>query len=567
VQTARYNGTADERIAELQRELTEAWTATIERHGGKLSVLRYYRKSLSQPELTVSELCEYHQQEYEAEGGFCPREGDGEVFVPCQKTGCGKWAECPADGEVCECTNGDTVPAEDFATSRSCEQRFASTSQQRVFWTLSCVIHAAGFALSLRALWEFIFNKRLRAPYVLMQSFLAILVPDFAYSCIYFFFHFSNLLRGSQVESGPCDAIAFLTYGIVIATFCGPVIVSAVTYLKLKKLSQGDIVWTITGPTLSLLLLMPWIVGIAFAIIVQQDGYLGSYRGLYCYATDWSQFTTGGLTMITFLCSTTMTICFYLLSIVGVRKTMVKAKQQEAARRASRTIAVRGAILVAAYFLTWILWTGVGFSSWLGSVPSIPLETVAALITSLQPIIDGFILLHTPVVRAHMLQRLMQQVGESELNPSLVTSTTNPAKTAKAATPHHVHVSVTSEFSEKANSKDDLQHTMVVPGWRTKASRNSRGTGIVAVPETKILARPPKPLVRSYTFANHQEGLSNALLYTPESSPVNQRTSKKRLSSSKSTSGGKSPYTEANSSLSTPRGREEKPLMCCYSES
>ena len=36
--------------------------------------------------------------------------------------------------------------------------------------------------LSVRVMWEFWFNSRLQPPYTLMQSFLAIFVPDLAYS-------------------------------------------------------------------------------------------------------------------------------------------------------------------------------------------------------------------------------------------------------------------------------------------------------------------------------------------------------------------------------------------------
>jgi len=181
---------------------------------------------------------------------------------------------------------------------------------------------------------------------------------------------------------------------------------------------------------LALILAVPWLLGIAFALIVQQAGYLGSYRGLYCYAKTWDHFVTGGLTMLTFLLATALTIFFYVLAFINVRRTMVAAKQHIAARKASRTVAIRGAVLVAAYFLTWILWTAVGFSSWLGSVPSIPLETVAALITGMQPIIDALILLNTPVVKASMYQRLLAQVAETDAHPSRVSNTIGSAPEA-----------------------------------------------------------------------------------------------------------------------------------------
>jgi len=234
VRVPRYNGTSEERIARLQQQLTSAWLSTMQRRGGVLSVLKSYRKSLSQPALSEAELCAYHEAEYVESGGVC----GGKPFVPCGVSGCGKWAQCVDPYDVCECTNGDTVPSADFETSRACEQRVASTSQQRVFWTLSGFLHFAGFALSVRVMWEFWFNSRLHPPYTLMQSFAAIFVPDMAYSSVYFFFHFTNLLRGSEIADAPCDAVAFITFGIVIATFCGPVIVAAVTYLKLKRLSQ-----------------------------------------------------------------------------------------------------------------------------------------------------------------------------------------------------------------------------------------------------------------------------------------------------------------------------------------
>jgi len=242
--------------------------------------------------------------------------------------------------------------------------------------------------------------------------------------------------------------------------------------------------------------------------------------------------------------------------MLTVRKTMKAAKREEAARAAARTIAIRGVVLVSAFFLTWVLWTGVGFSTYFGTVPSIPLETVAALITALQPIIDGLILLYTPVVRANMLQRHLKQVGESEINPSFVKETTMRPK-SKTAAPQPVHSAV-SNFSDKGSTAE-YNSVVTVPGWRTTKPV------VASLPERSVVAKTPRQpaLVRSYTFANHEEGLSSALLRTPESSPVHKESgTKKRSSTSKGTNG-----TKSTAEVSTSHSQSDKRGVVSYSES
>jgi len=273
--------------------------------------------------------------------------------------------------------------------------------------------HFAGFALSVRVLWEYGCNSALHYPSTILQSFVALLVPAAAYSSVSFFYFTSSLLRGSQTTDARCEAVAFVIYAAVIAALCASPLVAAVSYINMKRLnSQNALAPELPRLPLWAFVTTPWLVGVLVAIVVQLDGKLGSYRALYCCATTSGRFVTGGLTMLIYILTTTLAVTFYWLCRRGFRAVSASGADMQGLRPAEAL----GAKLVCFNCLAWLLWASAGFSWWLGSKPSIPLDMAAALIASLQPSVSALIVLNAPVVKARMHHRLLLQVhGYAEL--------------------------------------------------------------------------------------------------------------------------------------------------------
>ena len=100
-------------------------------------------------------------------------------------------------------------------------------------------------------------------------SLLALALPDVILCLVYWPFHFANLMRGEAISEGSCRVVAFLTYGIVVATFCGPATVGAVTHSVFAGIAQGSMVSKqLSVRTIKFLIAAPWILGFIIASVI-----------------------------------------------------------------------------------------------------------------------------------------------------------------------------------------------------------------------------------------------------------------------------------------------------------
>jgi hypothetical protein len=176
----------------------------------------------------------------------------------------------------------------------------ADAAQQRIFWTLSVLITFSGLLLSASLLYQYLYNPATRSP--LIRSFLGMIIPNFVFFVIYFPIYVNNSWYCLPLSEGACKAVAFMHYGTVVATFCGPITVAYVLFAKFRSLRRNKLNDRfISSSVLRLLVAAPWLLGLILATGVESQGLLGSDRGLYCYASEWNHALTGGVTIVLFL--------------------------------------------------------------------------------------------------------------------------------------------------------------------------------------------------------------------------------------------------------------------------
>jgi len=137
---------------------------------------------------------------------------------------------------------------------------------------------------------------------------------------------------------------------------------------------------------------LPWIVGIVLASVNLSQGLLGSYRGLYCYVTEWNNVLTGGVTAALLIASAVTTVIFYIkigLILTGVKKGVKK-------------LIFRGGLLVLALLCTWLTFAVCGFMHLVGTIPSVPAEMIGGIMVTLQALVDSAVLNMTPGFRDQM---------------------------------------------------------------------------------------------------------------------------------------------------------------------
>jgi len=394
--------------------LTERYDVVHAKYG-KLAQLRRWRKAMNMPSLSRAQLCAWpdYSALTTAEAADC-----ASVDVrPCTETGCGRFAECrpgqnATELALCVCTSSDTAPASDFLTSRACTPTVASTDQQRVFWTLSMLLFGVGFVLSLVVINEFRRNPLFSPahPGGTMWSFAAIAVPDFVLSTVYFVFHFTTLIKGVEMSPGPCQSFALLTTMAVYATFLGPPIVGAVTLRSVAHLTQkGTMPAQTPRAAVAVTLCLPWALGLVIGLLARADGKSGSYRGLLCYNTEWDSLSTGGLTIAVFGGCTLITAAEYIL-IASMVRTSFRNAGAAASDHYFAVVLKRGAALIFIFFVSWACFVTVVGMNMAYRPVSLTTEMLAALIIVLQPILDTFVLLQTPSVRAAMVTRMFGEL-------------------------------------------------------------------------------------------------------------------------------------------------------------
>jgi len=462
--SAPYGGSGaqfNESFSRFAARLTERYDAITTKYG-KLQQTERWRKALNMPSLSAAQLCAW-----EDSSALSPSESadcDTIDIRPCTETGCGRFAEClstqnASEVTLCTCTSSDTTPANDFPISRACVPTVASTNQQRIFWTLSMLVFGVGLVLSM-----VVINELLRNPLFLpsrpggsMWSFAAIAVPDFVLSAVYFVFPFINLIRGVEMSPDPCEAFAVLTTMAVYATFLGPPIVAIASLRCVMNVIHGQFNATTPKVVVAVVLGSPWVLGLIIGLVARADGKSGSYRGLICYNTKWDSFSTGGLTVAMFGACTVTTAVSYITIAVLVHTSMtrvsitpssgleVRSSFSRAAgvvvqsfRRAGAgttspqggqyhtDVLKRGSLLVQVFFLSWAFFVVVAGLNMALRPVSLTAEMLAALVISLQPILDAIVLLQTPSVRKAMVCRIFGELLAAPI----------PANTATAPKVH-----------------------------------------------------------------------------------------------------------------------------------
>lgn len=196
--------------------------------------------------------------------------------------------------------------------------------------------------------------------------------------------------------------MAFITFGIVIATFSGPPIVAYATLKHFQKVMRMDrsAGHAVSTGTMASLLVAPWALGLILALVVASEGKLGSFRGLYCYVNDFAAMSTGGATLILLLCGCILTAVLHFQVYSLVRSASGDGGT------AHKAVMARGFKLIAALFLTWATFAVSGFMNLIGLAPPIWMESMGGLMVTFQPLIDAYMILATPSIKKAMLVRL-----------------------------------------------------------------------------------------------------------------------------------------------------------------
>lgn len=326
---------------------------------------------------------------YRILGSFWPECGEG-FFQSLETEPC---MPCSSVSSVAEAAMADVQRRKFYIT---CPPTVANTSEQRTFWMCSLLVLFAGTVACYLMLQAFRHNKALTSNLV-QKSFLAIVIPDCMMCLVFQPFYAANLVRGEEISEGGCLVIGFLTYGIVIASFAGPVTVSWCTWkCVMNTISGHDLP---SQSVFSVYLVTPWVLAAVLAGISYASGTLGSYRGLYCYTRDWAEGFAGVLTLCLLLVSGIFTGIFYFrtwLIVSAERKRLgtVRGKSiRDQDEGTDMTILKKGAKLVAVQVTSWLMFSAGGFANIVGAHPPIWVESAGAVFLMLQPVLDSYLIL------------------------------------------------------------------------------------------------------------------------------------------------------------------------------
>lgn len=207
-------------------------------------------------------------------------------------------------------------------------------------------------------------------------------------------FFFASLVIGQEISTVGCHIVGLLTYGIVIATLCGPVIVAWISYWFFRGVIVTSSEPELSKVALVLILAAPWVLGVLLGLIALNTDELGSYRGLYCYTKNWRGGIAGVATITCLVGSSLMTTIAYwkTFRMVSGSRSKVSASND---KNDSIVILIKGAKLVASLFGCWGLFSITGFMSTAGLDAPVQMEAVGACVIFVQPMIDYVILLKT----------------------------------------------------------------------------------------------------------------------------------------------------------------------------
>ena len=323
-----------------------------------------------------------------------------ELPISCLISKCGRLSECIQ--HTCQCIGKYNMHSANFNQTHDCEAETASSFEQRVFWYVQGLLVTIGLFASTCTLITFQYNPALHSN--MMKSFLCIFIPDFVFCGVYFLFHATNLMRGSFNQDGIwCAIVGVIHYGIVVATVSGPPIIACLSYHVVVKRR------IVTRSVVYLVLTVPWVIGFICAIVANYVGIIGSYRGLYCFSSRWDHAFSGGFLFIILIISILITSISYTFIYNHVKLTNNRAVCHDTNQRGRlRSISKRGTTLVLILIVCWFPFALGGFLNFMNVTPPVYTEMIGALIVSLQPLLDAYVLFKVPSVYNGMIQKLHQ---------------------------------------------------------------------------------------------------------------------------------------------------------------
>lgn len=196
--------------------------------------------------------------------------------------------------------------------------------------------------------------------------------------------------------------MAFVNYGIVIATLCGPVIVSCTSWWFFSGLIKKQQERNISKKKMCIILAAPWLLGLFFAAIVQANDELGSFRGLYCYAKKWEKGIAGPITLSLLICSCSVTALafWHILGMVQNSRASIGSALNKQSNK-SQQVLKKGMLLVSVLVFTWSVFAVGAFLSTIGVAVPIFVESIGGIMVCLQPIIDYFVVKRSLPSLAH----------------------------------------------------------------------------------------------------------------------------------------------------------------------
>jgi hypothetical protein len=316
-------------------------------------------------------------------------------LIPCSITGCGRRAKCLRPEDACTC-NAGFVPF-DTAQVFDCVPPPVDIASQRIFWIITMCSCFLGSLLSGFIIYVYVRDWSKLSTSINI-SFLARVVPDFILSLSYLVSQFINLLAGTMLNERSCEVLSFITYGFVFASFAGPCIVAFVMFMKLRLVvvynQFTDEPFSVSQ--MIIILIVPWIVGMALAGVVKYKNLLGSFRDLYCYTSDWDSFLTGGLTMLFLVFFCLMTAGFY----IGINIYAHSKKSKQKKTDSKKTVIIKkGASLIFGFIICWFLWALCGFLNSIGKPPSQWMEVLGGIMITFSPIADFCVMFSMPSLR------------------------------------------------------------------------------------------------------------------------------------------------------------------------
>jgi hypothetical protein len=186
-----------------------------------------------------------------------------------------------------------------------------------------------------------------------------------------------------------------------------------ISALKVHYLVNNQLSARIGAKLLLPALILPWLVGFVLAGRVQQKGLLGSFRGLYCFATSWEDAWTGGLVIWLLVLSSVLTMGCYLYTFCILKRTR---GARSAKGRSHLPILKRGGLLVLALISCWFLWALAGVLNFLHRPPPVSLEVVGAALITIQPILDFYLIFKVPAFRRFVAVKLERLVAGTDTN-------------------------------------------------------------------------------------------------------------------------------------------------------